>query len=481
MRAVLSSRCSRTVEFALNFDSTGSILPREESRVLVVVCLGTFFHMQSVGSISVSLSAIQKEFDATLAAVQWIGLMGSIMLCSLSLCFGRAGDLIGRRTIFKTGLTLYTAGAGLAAFSGTFPQLLASRCVMALGLAMAAPMAAAIIASAHGHEHRGRALGLLAASIALGRTTGPTIGGAILQLWGWRAVFLANCIFGVATCVTMFLIVKDKEERRKVSVDYLGVIALVVGFPSFLIALTAGTRQGWDASGILLWLALAAAGIVTFVWRELHAEVPLMNLRYFRSIPFVRSMLSLILATLAFYPVSIFGPIYLLNVVGTAPLTAGLAMATLPLCTTLLSPLSGRLADRFNPRWVAIIGLCIILLGVFFYARLGEESTLIWIVFVLSILGAGIGLFVPANDKAAFSTVPSRDYGMLAAMLTAFGTGSGALGTTVAVALAEVAKKTRMSGDAAGFADDQQFAFSLLLPLAALAVLVTLLGKRERG
>ena len=128
-----------------------------------------------------------------------------------------------------------------------------------------------------------------------------------------------------------------------------------------------------------------------------------------------------------------------------------------------------------------MLGLCIVLLGVFFYARLGEDSTLIWIVFVLSILGAGIGLFVPANDKAAFSTVPSRDYGMLAAMLTAFGTGSGALGTTAAVALAEVAKKSRISADAAGFAYDQQFAFSSLVPLAALAVLVTLVGKRERG
>ena len=92
------------------------------------------------------------------------------------------GDLFGRRTIFKTGLTLYTAGAGLAAFSGTFAQLLASRCVMALGLAMAAPMAAAIVASVHEHERRGRALGWPAASIALGRTTGPTIGGVILQL-----------------------------------------------------------------------------------------------------------------------------------------------------------------------------------------------------------------------------------------------------------------------------------------------------------
>jgi MFS family permease len=178
--------------------------------------------MQSVGSISVSLSAIQKEFDTTLAAVQWIGLMGSIMLSSLSLCFGRAGDLIGQRTIFKIGLALYTAGAGLAAFATTFLQLLACRCVMALGLAMAAPMAAAIIASVHGHESRGRALGLLAASVALGRTTGPTIGGFILHVWGWRAVFIANCVFGIATCVTLFLIFRSKEERRQISVDFLG-------------------------------------------------------------------------------------------------------------------------------------------------------------------------------------------------------------------------------------------------------------------
>src|SRR5919106_5055247 len=113
-----------------------------------------------------------------------------------------------------------------------------------------------------------------------------------------------------------------------------------------------------------------------------------MNLLYFRQVPLLRSMLSLVLATLTFYPVTIFGPLYLLNVIGASPLSSGLAMATLPLCTTLLSPVSGRLADRFNPRWVAVLGLCVILLGVFFYARLGEGSTLVWIVFVLSILGS---------------------------------------------------------------------------------------------
>ena len=452
---------------------------REESRVLIVVCLGTFFHIQSIGSISVSLATIQKDFHTTLAAVQWIGLMGAIMLSSLSLCFGRAGDLIGRKTVFKTGLTLYTIGAGLAAVSGTFPQLLGSRCLMALGLAMAAPLAGAIIASVHAHENRGRALGLLAASTALGRTTGPTVGGLILYLWGWRAVFLANCIFGAATCVVLFLVFKGKEEPRQGAFDLFGGAALFVGFPSLLIALSLGPRLGWDNAEILLWLGLAAAGLVSFVWRELHFKAPLMNLAYFRSLALARAMLSLVLATLAFYPVSIFGPLYLLNVIQVSALSAGLVMGVLPLCTTLLAPLSGRLADRFNPRWVAILGLCLILVGVFFYGRLNPQATLTWIIFVLALLGSGIGLFVPANEKVAFSMVPGRDYGMLSAMLQAFGVGSGALGTTAAVALTEISRKSRIGLDPVGFAYDQQFAFSLLLPLAALAVLVTMVGKRK--
>jgi len=344
---------------------------------------------------------------------------------------------------------------------------------------MAAPMAGAIIASLHGDESRGRALGLLAASTALGRTTGPTIGGFILQFWGWRAVFFANCIFGIATCLTLFLIFKGKEERRKVSFDSLGGLSLAIGFPSLLIALTVGTGAGWDGSAIMLWLALAAAGIVSFVWRELHTEAPLMNLRYFKSIAVVRCMLSLILATLVFYPVSIFGALYLLNVVRVPPLSAGLVMAILPLFTTMLSPVSGRLADRLDPRQVSRVGLLTIFLGLFLYTRLDEGSTLVWIVFVLSVLGSGIGLFVPANEKAAFAAIPNRDYGMLSAMLTAFGTGAGALGTAVAVALTEASRKYHASSDPLGFAYDQQFAFASLLPLAALAVLISLLGKKR--
>jgi EmrB/QacA subfamily drug resistance transporter len=453
-------------------------LRREELRVLTVVCLGTFFHIQSIGSISVSLAAIQKDFDASLTAVQWIGLMGAIMISSLAPLFGRAGDLIGRRSLFKAGLTLYTAGAGLAAASGSFPQLLAFRCVMAVGLAMAAPLAGAIVASAHAHENRGRALGLLGASIALGRTTGPTVGGFILHLWGWRAVFLANCLFGMATCLTLFLLVRGREERRILSFDVPGVLFLAAGYPSLLIALSLAPRSGWGSSATPFWLGLALAAIAAFVWRELRAEAPLMNLGYFGVAEFRRALLSLVLATLVFYPISIFGPLYLLDSIGTSPLTAGIIMAALPFWTTVASPLSGRLADRFDARGVATTGLAIVACGVFLYARLNEEATAVWIVAVLSLVGVGVGLFIPANEKAAFSSVPTRDYGMLSAMLTAFGTGSGALGTTAAVALTEFSKLRRLES---GFAHHQQFAFYSLLPLAVLGLAISLSGQPSRA
>jgi EmrB/QacA subfamily drug resistance transporter len=454
-------------------------LLKEERTLLIVVSLGSFFHIQSVGSINVSLAAIQKEFATSLAAIQWIGLMGAIMLTSLSLCFGRAGDLIGRKRLFAVGLTLYSLGAGAAAFAGSFPMLLGSRCVMALGLAMAAPLAAAIVASAYPHENRGQALGWLSASIALGRTTGPTIGGLLLHLWGWRAVFLGNFLFGVPTCFTLFWILGVSEERRQGSFDFLGVLFLVLGFPSLLIALSLGPRAGWNSSMVLIWFALATSALASFVWRERHTPSPLMNLSYLRRPALATALSSLVLATLASYPVSIFGPLYMRNVVHVSPLVVGLAMAILPLCTTLASPLSGRLADRWRPGWVVMLGLGFILFGVWLYGQLDAGSSMTSFIVALCVLGTGIGFFIPANEKVSFATAGTRDYGMVSAMLTAFQTGAGALGTAIAVALAEASKKATMMDESQAFAEAQQFAFSWLLPLAALAIVIALVGRRR--
>ena len=452
---------------------------REESTLLIIVCLGSFFHVQSMGSIQVALPAIQREFDSSLAAIQWIGMMGAITVSSLSLCFGRASDLVGRKRFFKIGLALYAAGAGLAALSGSFFGLLTFRLVMTVGLAMAGPMAGALIATAFPPERRGLALGLLGSSIAVGRTTGPAIGGLILFLWGWRAVFLANCLFGIFTCLMVLGGLKGKEERRSERFDFAGALFLLLGYPSTLIAMSLGAKTNWESPQIVFWFGVAAAASAAFVWRELHTATPLLRLSYFKDSSLSAAVLSLAMTSAVHLPLYVFGPLYMRNILQFSPFVVGMVMATLPLTTALSSILSGRLADRINARWVATSGSFFLVLGIFLYANAGAESSHLRVIAALALTGAGIGLFTPANEKLAFFTVGSGNYGVLSAILASVASASGALGTSLAVALAENSRSKREIADPAGFAHDQQSAFWFLLPLAALGLLITLAGRRK--
>jgi MFS family permease len=138
---------------------------------------------------------------------------------------------------------------------------------------------------------------------------------------------------------------------------------------------------------------------------------------------------------------------------------------------------SGALADRLEPRSVAAIGLGLILAGIIVYAGLGTGAAALSVAFALMLIGAGTGFFIPANQKAAFATVASEDYGILAAMLSSFGTAASTLGTTLTVALIETVMAEH-NGDGAGFAGAQRFAFSMLVPLAGAALVIALIGRK---
>lgn len=452
---------------------------REEWRQLAVICLGAFLFFNSFGSVNVAVPTIQAYFGASLAAVQWISIMGTVTISSLSLCFGRAGDILGQKRLYRTGVSLYALGSGLVAVSQSFPHLLVSRGVMSIGLALALPMSTAILAANFPPERRGQALGLFASAIAVARATGPTFGGLILYLWGWRAVFLANCLIGIVISVAVFRIFKGREERRKEPFDFSGSLALLIGYPALLIAVSSGANSGWNSPATALWVALAITGLTSFGWIEFHAKSPLVDVSLFKRRSLSAALLSLAMGSAVYSPISMCAPLYIQNVLGSSPLTVGIIMASLPLFTVFSSPLSGRLADRLEARVVASLGLGFILLGIFFYARLGISSDYFLVVVALSLIGVGSGFFMPANQKAAFSAVGSEHYGILSAMLSSFGTAAGALGTTIAVALTEAAMPGRELQEPGNFAAGQQFAFFTLLPLGVIALLISLVGSKS--
>ena len=453
-------------------------LTEAEVRLLVVLGVGAFVLASTYSSINVALPEIQREFDVSLSALKWVSIIGAIMVASLSLSFGRVGDLVGRRRIYKAGIIIYTLGSGLTALSMSFPQLMAFRVFMAIGLAMSNPLAGAIIAATVAPERRGQAVGIFASFQAAGQLTGPTFGGIILDLLSWRAIFVSYLAIGIVLCVAQQFFLKGTEERRHEAFDYPGAVLLLVGYPSLLIALSVGPGSGWGSLLTLGWFAVAAVGLASFTVRELRFDKPIFHFRFFRSPTFCVAMFTLVVASFVQNPITLFAPLYLQKVLTVNPLTVGFVMMALPLSTLIAGPIGGSLADRYNPRIVAGAGVMITLLAVLIYSRLGVDETLLPVVFALTLVGLGASLFRPANQVAVYAQTERRDFGALAAMLVLIQSLAGTLGTTIAVA----ANETRATGDdPANFVKGQQFTFTALLPLLALSVLVSFIGRATSG
>ncbi len=457
-----------------------SLSSAEERAILTVACLAAFLFFNSFGSISVALPTIQRQFGNSLSEIQWVTLMGVVTISSLSFCFGRAGGILGQRRLYKIGVALYAAGAGLGALAHSFPQLLIARAVMAVGLAMALPMSTALLAGSFAPERRGQALGTFASAIAVGRMTGPTVGGLLLHLGGWTWIFWMNFIVGFAVTLAVLRIFRGAGERRPEKFDIWGSLALLIGYPSLLIGLSFGTRLGWHSPWVIAWFALAAIGMASFVWVERCTDKPLVDVRIFRNKTLSLAMVSLILSHMLYNPIALASPLFLQISLGVSAIGAGLLLAILPLSTALAAPLSGRLADRFDASSIAALGIGLIVAGIACYASLGVDSHFATVSLVLALLGTGVGFFAPANQKVAFASVAKEDYGVLAAMLSSFGTAAGTIGTTITVALMEMRGGGVLWSSKAVLAGAQQFAFACLVPIGLLAVVISTRA-RERG
>ena len=451
-------------------------LTRDEIKLLLVLGPGSFVIASTIGTINIGLPAIQDEFDISFSALKWVSIMGGIMMASLSLCFGRIGDIIGRKRVYKAGIIVYCVTSGLAAASVSFPTLMVARVPMAMGIAMSMPMTAAIVAASVRPEVRGQAIGMIASFSAAGMLAGPSLGGFGMELFGWRGVFLANMVVAGIVALLQHFILRGDDERRNEPFDFGGAILLLAGYPALLIALSLGPRSGWDTPLTLFFFGFAAVGLAAFAYRESHYPAPLFRFRFFTSLPFCIAIFTLVVASFVQSPITLFTPIYLQDVLLVPPVTVGVLMMALPLSTLIAGPIGGRLADRYDARVIAAVGAFITFLAVLSYSRLGIDSPAILILVPLTLVGVGAGFFRPANQVAVFATVDRSDYGSLSAMLSSIGSLAGTLGATIMVAISESRSPTN---DPVAFTEAQQFTFSLLLPLLLLSVFVSLLGRSK--
>jgi EmrB/QacA subfamily drug resistance transporter len=453
-------------------------LSEEEVRLLCILGAGAFVLASTYSSINVALPEVQHEFGISLSALKWVSIIGAIMVASLSLTFGRVGDLLGRRKVYRFGLIVYGVGSLLTAVSFSFPQLMASRVFMATGLAMANPLAGAIIASSVAPERRGQCVGLFASFQAAGQLMGPTLGGFILDLTSWRMIFVTYAAISVTLSAAQWFWLKGVvEQRRTEAFDLMGSLLLLFSYPGLLIALSFGPGSGWTSTLTLSCFSVAVLGLIAFGIRESRYTKPIFHFRFFSSTTFCIAMFTLVVASFVQNPITLFGPLYLQRVLHIDPFSVGIIMMALPISTLIAGPMGGRMADRHNPRKIAALGAALTFMAVVVYTRLGTDTSIVYMIVALSLVGFGGGFFRPANQVAVYADVAASDYGGLTAMLVLVQSLAGTLGTTITVAITE---SRASSNNPAAFTEAQSFTFMLLLPLLAASVIVSLLGRSPR-
>jgi EmrB/QacA subfamily drug resistance transporter len=382
--------------------------------VLFVAALSSFIVTFMGSAINIALPSIGRELRMDAVSLGWVASSFLLATAVFLLPFGRLADIRGRKKILTYGLFVYTVASLILSFTTSGSALIALRAVQGVGAAMMAATGIAILTSVFPVGERGRALGISIATTYLGLSLGPVLGGLLTQHLGWRSIFLVTVALGAV--IIGFVLVKMKGEWAEAEGEKFDIAgALVYGF-----ALT-GIIYGFSMlpGRVGIWLVAAgAAGIVAFVRREMKVESPILNIGLFRDNRiFAFSNLAALINYSATFAVAFLLSLYLQYIKGFSPQDAGLVLVAMPAVQASLSPLAGRLSDRFQPRTVASTGMGLTVTGLALLISLNANTSLSFIIVSLVILGCGFAFFSSPNANAIMSSVDHRFYGVASATL----------------------------------------------------------------
>ena len=380
--------------------------------------------------VNVILPTITGFFGASLATAQWVPLVYLLTISSLLLFYGRLGDILGYRKVYLAGLVCFIVASGFCGLAPTIYWLIVFRALQGLGAGMMMAVPYAILTAAFPPQERGRALGINAISISAGLAIGPTLGGLLASLWGWRLVFLINIPIGIAGLLWGRKVIPDLKGQPG-KIDAGGAVTAFVFLFSFLYFINRVQRLGAGATtGTLLAVAvLAGAG---FLYLESHSPQPMVNLALFRNRIFSLNTLSALLNFIAQYIVVFLTPFYLQRVLHYPPDKIGLLMTSFPLAVMAVAPFSGALSDRVGTRTLAAAGAAICALALVTMAFLPEAAAPLAVGWRLALFGLGTGIFQSPNNSAVMGSVPRPHLGIASGVLaTARNTGM-ALGIAAA-------------------------------------------------
>ncbi|HEX5437611.1 MAG TPA: MFS transporter [Gemmatimonadaceae bacterium] len=386
--------------------------------ILTAVGVGTFMSALDASVVNTMLPLISRGLGSSIATIEWVVTAYLLVVSALLLGVGWLGDVRGHKQTYLIGFAVFVLGSALCGASPSAGWLIAFRVLQGLGAAMLFANSPAILTKNFPASERGRALGLQAMMTYLGLTTGPSLGGWLTGVFGWRSIFYINVPIGVlAMALSMRYIPRDAPGAARERFDMAGGALFALGLTALLLALDQGHVWGWGSAFTLGLIVGAVLVLSAFIWREAHVATPMLDLQLFHSRPFSAATLSAVLNYICAYCVVFILPFYLIRGMGFGPARAGLFMTAQPIVMVITAPLSGALSDRIGARLLTTLGMAFMGAGLLLLAQLDARSGASAIIVALAVVGLGTGMFTSPNNSALMGAAPGSRQGIAAGIM----------------------------------------------------------------
>lgn len=398
--------------------------------VLAICCMSLLIVSLDTTALNVALPSMQRQLHTSTSGLQWTIDAYTLVLASLLMLAGSTGDRIGRKRVFIAGLIVFTVGSALCSVAPNLEALVAFRMVQAVGGSMLNPVAMSIITNTFTDpRERARAIGVWGAVVGLSMAAGPLVGGLLVDSVGWRSIFWVNLPVGLAALLLTLRYIPESRAPKARRPDPVGQVLVIALFGSLTYAIIEAPNAGFAA--VLPFAGVALAALAGLLWYEPRRDEPLIDLRFFGSVPFSGATVIAMSAFASLGGFLFLSTLYLQNVRGLDALHAGLWMLPMAVPMFLLAPVSGRLVGSFGPRVPLLIAGVAMTTSAVLFAAFEAETSNNTLLLGYVLFGIGFGFVNAPITNTAVSGMPRSQAGVAAAVAST----SRQLGMTLGVAV----------------------------------------------
>ena len=413
--------------------------------MMAILFIGAFVAFLNNTLLNIALPAIMDEFSVKPSQVQWLTtgymLMNGILIPASAFFITKFTN----RRLFITAMTLFSLGTFIAVVTPSFGLLVAARMIQASGSAMMMPLLMNVMLTAFPVERRGTAMGIFGLVMFTAPAIGPTLSGWVIEHYSWRTLFGIVLPFAIFTLIYAIFKLRNITPNRNVTLDLFSLLLSSIGFGGLLYGFSSAGDKGWSSPMVYGTIIIGAISLTTFIIRQLRMKEPMLDFKIYKHPMFALSSAISIVLSIAMFSAMILTPLYVQSVRGISPIEAGILMLPGAVVMGIMSPITGRLFDKYGARAMAIIGLLITIVTTFYLSRLGMNSGYYYIMMLYTVRMLGISMVMMPVMTNGLNQLPMVSNPHGTAMNNTLQQVSGAIGS--AVLLTIMTKRMESSGE----------------------------------